>query len=62
MKVGKIKMDRELALSIIIDFYIRPQIHQYNFEITQNPPEKHKLETNVRIMNELRKYLENNLK
>jgi hypothetical protein len=62
MSLGRTRMNRELALSIIIDFYIRPQIHQYNFEITQNVPDKHKLETNVRIMNELREYLEKNLK
>lgn len=55
-------MDRELALSIIIDFYIRPQIHQYNFEITQNSLDKDKLETNVRIMRDLKEYLEKNLK
>ena len=55
-------MDRELALSMIVDFYIRPRIYQKNFEITQNIHKKDKLELDVKIMNELREYLEVNLK
>lgn len=58
-------MNRELVLSMIIDFYIRPRIYQKNFEITineLNTPIKSKLELDIKIMNELREYLETNLK
>jgi hypothetical protein len=58
-------MDREFVLNTIIDFYIRPQIYQKNFEIVENRlnnDEKRRLELDIKIMNEIREYLEDNLK
>jgi hypothetical protein len=58
-------MDREFVINTINDFFIRPRIYQKNFEIVENRlnmEEKRQLELDIKIMNELREYLENNLK
>ena len=57
-------MNRDQALKMINDLFITPRINEYNFKIianSMNTPVKSQYENNVKIINELKDYVEANL-